>query len=54
MRADGFALPPGAETIVKRLKAIDEKDKRKILLAELRQILDKLDELISSGQRRAH
>jgi len=53
MRADRFALEPGAETIVKRLKAIDEKDERKILLAELRQIRDKLDELIS-GQRRAH
>lgn len=52
MRADRFAvLQAEAETIVKRLKAIDERDERKILLAELRQILNQLDALVSPHDR---
>jgi hypothetical protein len=53
MRADRFAvLQAEAETIVKRLKAIEQKDERRILLAELRQILNQLDTLIGPRQHK--
>ncbi|HUJ93404.1 MAG TPA: hypothetical protein VLW46_00415 [Candidatus Bathyarchaeia archaeon] len=43
MNADELAvLRAEVETIVKRLKVTNEPEERKILLAELRQILDKL------------
>lgn len=43
-KSDDLAvLQAEVETIVKRLKVTNEPEERKILLAELRQILDKLD-----------
>jgi hypothetical protein len=44
MKADRLAvLQAEVETIVKRLKVTNEPAERKILLGELRQILDQLD-----------
>jgi hypothetical protein len=51
MNSDALAvLRAEVETIVKRLEVTNEPEERKILLAELREILDKLGEKANRSQ----
>lgn len=52
VKSDRLAvLQAEVETIVKRLKVTNDPDERKILLGELRQILDQLDEHAERSRR---